>query len=73
MIRKWLWVHSLRPVVGLGVDDDVIFEKLRATFPEDWLNQETSISETKTVMAFCGMASMAGPIREFFKGVQDGQ
>ena len=73
MIRKWLWVHSLRPVVGLGVDDDVIFERLRATFPEDWLNQETSISETKTVMGFCQMASMAGPIQDFFKGVQDGQ
>ena len=73
MIRKWLWVHSLRPVAGLGVDDDVIFERLRETFPEDWLNQETSISETKTVMGFCQMASMAGPIREFFKGVQDGQ
>ena len=73
MIRRWLWLHALKPVVGLGVDDDVIFEKLRATFPEDWLNQETSISETQTVMGFCGMASMAGPIREFFKGVQDGQ
>ena len=60
-------------MVGLGVDDDVIFEKLRATFPEDWLNEETSISETKVTMAFFGQASMAGPIREFFKGVQDGQ
>ena len=68
MIRKWLWLHALKPVVGMDVGDDQIFEKLRATFPEDWLSQETSISETKTVMAFCGMASMAGPIREFFKG-----
>ena len=68
MIRKWLWLHALKPVVGLGVDDDVIFEKLRATFPEDWLNEETSISETKVTMSFCQMASMAGPIREFFKG-----
>ena len=73
MIRKWLWVHSLRPVAGLGVDDDVIFERLRETFPEAWLNEETSISETKVTMAFCQMASMAGPIQEFFKGVQDGQ
>ena len=37
MIRKWLWLHALKPVVGLGVDDDVIFERLRETFPEDWL------------------------------------
>ena len=68
MIRKWLWVHSLRPVVGMDVGDDLIFEKLRATFPADWLEAETSISETQTVMSFCQMASMAGPIREFFKG-----
>ena len=68
MIRKWLWLHALKPVVGLGVDDDVIFERLRETFPEDWLNQETSISETRTTMAFCQMASMAGPIQDFFKG-----
>ena len=68
MIRKWLWVHSLRPVVGMDVGDDLIFEKLRATFPADWLEVETSVSETRTTMAFFGQASMAGPIREFFKG-----
>ncbi len=66
MIRKYLWAHALKQATGPNVlEDDVIFEKLRAVFPAEWLAGETSVSETNTVFEFTRMASMAGPIKKW--------